>query len=107
MTMVYCRGCGQEIHESAEACPGCGAAQRDSQSVIEDYETFKDVPWYRRTLAIVAFLVLLPPALWLVCLTGDVYYKGRDGKPKANGVGPRIALVLMSLIWMYSLGKNQ
>ncbi len=25
--MVYCRGCGKEIHESAVACPQCGAVQ--------------------------------------------------------------------------------
>lgn len=26
--MVYCRGCGKEIHASALACPHCGARQR-------------------------------------------------------------------------------
>lgn len=25
--MVFCRGCGKEIHESAKACPQCGATQ--------------------------------------------------------------------------------
>lgn len=24
-SMVYCRGCGKEIHETAKACPHCGA----------------------------------------------------------------------------------
>lgn len=28
MSMVHCRGCGQKIHESALACPYCGAPQR-------------------------------------------------------------------------------
>lgn len=27
MSMVFCRGCGKEIHESALACPHCGAPQ--------------------------------------------------------------------------------
>ena len=27
MSMVYCRGCGKEIHESATDCPFCGAKQ--------------------------------------------------------------------------------
>ena len=27
MTMVYCRGCGKEIHETANLCPHCGAPQ--------------------------------------------------------------------------------
>ncbi len=26
--MVWCRGCGKEIHESARACPHCGAHQK-------------------------------------------------------------------------------
>ncbi|MEH2922251.1 NINE protein [Samsonia erythrinae] len=25
--MVFCRGCGKEIHSTARACPQCGAAQ--------------------------------------------------------------------------------
>jgi TM2 domain-containing membrane protein YozV len=25
--MVFCRGCGKDIHESARACPHCGAVQ--------------------------------------------------------------------------------
>jgi hypothetical protein len=28
MGMVFCRGCGKEIHETAAACPTCGASQR-------------------------------------------------------------------------------
>lgn len=27
MAMVFCRGCGKEIHETASACPHCGAQQ--------------------------------------------------------------------------------
>jgi hypothetical protein len=27
MSMVFCRGCGKEIHETATACPHCGALQ--------------------------------------------------------------------------------
>jgi hypothetical protein len=27
MTMVFCRGCGKEIHSSAPLCPHCGAPQ--------------------------------------------------------------------------------
>ena len=26
--MVFCRGCGKEIHETALTCPHCGAPQR-------------------------------------------------------------------------------
>ena len=27
MAMVFCRGCGHQIHESALTCPQCGAVQ--------------------------------------------------------------------------------
>ena len=29
--MVFCRGCGKEIHESALSCPHCGAPQSIAQ----------------------------------------------------------------------------
>ena len=28
-SMVFCRGCGKEIHETAATCPSCGASQSD------------------------------------------------------------------------------
>lgn len=28
--MVFCRGCGKEIHETAVTCPNCGAPQAKS-----------------------------------------------------------------------------
>ena len=27
MSMIFCRGCGKEIHETASTCPHCGAPQ--------------------------------------------------------------------------------
>lgn len=27
MSTVYCRGCGKQVHETAETCPSCGAPQ--------------------------------------------------------------------------------
>lgn len=32
--MVYCRGCGKQIHESAVSCPHCGAQQKSVLSNI-------------------------------------------------------------------------
>jgi TM2 domain-containing membrane protein YozV len=31
MAMVFCRGCGKEIHDSAPSCPSCGAVQIQQQ----------------------------------------------------------------------------
>ncbi len=33
MSMIFCSGCGKEMHESASACPHCGAPANSVQSV--------------------------------------------------------------------------
>lgn len=35
-SMVFCRGCGKEIHETARACPSCGAPQSQPGVVLGD-----------------------------------------------------------------------
>ena len=35
MTMVFCRGCGKELHKSAPTCPHCGFVQ-NTEAKIED-----------------------------------------------------------------------
>ncbi|MFZ6675134.1 DUF805 domain-containing protein [Undibacterium sp. Xuan67W] len=50
MNMVFCRGCGKEIHETAVTCPHCGAAQATSSatstaSTIAD-DTGNAFDWY-------------------------------------------------------------
>ncbi|MCO4856048.1 hydrogenase maturation nickel metallochaperone HypA [Herbaspirillum sp. WGmk3] len=32
MPMVFCRGCGKEIHDTAPLCPHCGAPQTQATS---------------------------------------------------------------------------
>ena len=32
MTMIFCRGCGKQIHNSAPYCPHCGAPQAGSST---------------------------------------------------------------------------
>ena len=34
--MLYCRACGNQIHQSATACPGCGAVQARSGASATD-----------------------------------------------------------------------
>lgn len=56
MSMVFCRGCGKEIHESAPTCPHCGFVQGvqkksgASTTVLRDpvnYDTLPNV-WKER-----------------------------------------------------------
>jgi len=48
MPMVFCRGCGKEIHETAPICPQCGATQNS----IKDNKT-QSSPW----LAIISLVL--------------------------------------------------
>lgn len=50
MAMVYCRGCGKEIHESAPTCPHCGFVQ-NTPTVIQ----LKNSQW----MAVTAFILSL------------------------------------------------
>src|SRR5690349_9993310 len=34
MAMVFCRGCGKEIHDSAPTCPTCGAVQTTNPQAV-------------------------------------------------------------------------
>ena len=43
MSMVFCRGCGKEIHESALACPSCGATQGPTMSQVADGVIWKPI----------------------------------------------------------------
>ena len=50
MAMIYCRGCGKEIHEDAQACPKCGAPQQPVNKTgnFQSYTSYDQVPWYRK-----------------------------------------------------------
>lgn len=50
MGMIYCRGCGKEIHESAQACPHCGAPQNVAAKASVSNTS-------KATLAIVCFFL--------------------------------------------------
>ncbi|MCU6432490.1 DUF805 domain-containing protein [Undibacterium sp. Jales W-56] len=50
MSMVFCRACGKEIHETAVTCPHCGAAQAktaaaSASSTLAD-DTGNAFDWY-------------------------------------------------------------
>jgi hypothetical protein len=42
MGMVFCRGCGKEIHETAPTCPHCGAPQHPVVVRRESVRSEKD-----------------------------------------------------------------
>lgn len=50
MGMVFCRGCGKEIHETAPTCPHCGATQNNKKVLAEQNtvrkKTNSPFDWY-------------------------------------------------------------
>ncbi|MET3116048.1 uncharacterized membrane protein YhaH (DUF805 family) [Undibacterium sp. GrIS 1.8] len=50
MSMVFCRGCGKEIHETAPTCPHCGASQTVSSTSsalpVESEDISQAFDWY-------------------------------------------------------------
>ncbi len=64
---VYCRGCGQAIHESAISCPKCGAVQRSGNFGAARASSGRD----RITAALLA--------LFLGGLGGHKFYLGQTG----------------------------
>ena len=56
MSMVFCRGCGKEIHETAPTCPHCGAlqvnpsSQRNSVSVIDNENNSNQLYYFIKVL---------------------------------------------------------
>lgn len=65
---VYCRGCGQPIHESAHSCPKCGAVQRVNGGASVRSASGLD----RMTAALLA--------IFLGALGGHKFYLGRIGQ---------------------------
>jgi hypothetical protein len=60
MSMVFCRGCGKEIHDSAPMCPHCGAPQT-ATSIAAD-ASLDSTPWMAiasMVLGIICFLALI------------------------------------------------
>lgn len=90
MSMVYCRGCGKEIHESAETCPHCGAPQRInkiSQNTMADTipEGIKGWSWGAFLLNFIwaignktwiGLLVFIPYLGWIMAFV--LGFKGRE-----------------------------
>jgi uncharacterized membrane protein YhaH (DUF805 family) len=53
MGMVFCRGCGKEIHETAPTCPHCGAPQnilRTPSAQMKDRSNESPLDWYLEVL---------------------------------------------------------
>ena len=55
--MIHCTGCGTQIHESATACPQCGAPNGRSRSSSHSKTTLALVCFFLGSLGIHRFMV--------------------------------------------------
>lgn len=108
MSMVLCSGCGKEIHQTALACPSCGAPQGTAKSGANNvvYASYAQVPWFRKSwFILVGFLVFAPVTLYSL-FTGDIYFE-KKGQLVAYYKGVKIVtIILCSMSSLVLGGKN-
>jgi hypothetical protein len=80
-----CPFCGEQILAVARKCKHCRSV------LTRPHIRAADVPWYRRVPALLAMVLLLPPAVVLVLLTGPVYRVRGDKAVAWRGWGPSLA----------------
>ena len=65
MAMVFCRSCAKEIHETAPACPQCGASQHPATPTTQ--QVGSGSPWMAITslvLGIICVLAMFDDSDW-------------------------------------------
>ena len=104
MGMVFCRGCGKEIHETAPICPHCGAPQAIPTAVDSTRSVGKLIGW-----AIVWTLVFWAGSLLLVGMVAGTLNPqdasaagGRAGEALA---GPSFLISLCLSVGLTVVGK--
>lgn len=98
MAMVYCRGCGKEIHESAQTCPSCGAPQHVSGGTKAMAVTSWDqVPWYRKNWGAILLYFVFAPAFIVIALTGEIYFR-KNGELNTMKSWAKIVLTVLWLL---------
>lgn len=78
----------------------------------ETYTEYRQVPWYRRSGTMTAFIVsgffCIPPLLWaacIICLTGDVYNNRvkKDGTLSRWSAGNKVAAIIILLLQAFGI----
>ena len=62
--MVFCRGCGKEIHETAVSCPHCGAVQQVTVKSPKNQSGTLWLPVPSLILGVIVVLALFDESSW-------------------------------------------
>jgi len=93
MGMVFCRGCGKEIHETAPICPHCGAPQVIPPAIESARSVGKLVGW-----GIVWACVFWVGSLFLVGMVA-----GALNPQDASAAGARAGEALAGIFFLISI----
>lgn len=77
---VQCHICSHEMHESAPACPKCGAPAK--KAAAAGYTSYDQVPWFRKRWFLVLCAVIFMPVAVVIAFTGEIYMN-QGGQVKA------------------------
>lgn len=61
--------------------------------------SYENIPWFRKRWFVVITMLIFCPATILICLTGEVYAKRKDGVYKFSGKQKNI-LLLIAVIFL-------
>lgn len=111
MTMVFCRGCGKELHESAPTCPHCGFVQQSEAKI-------KDSVWMAITAFVLAILCFLSwfdlpdwdadmkDGLWMFSIASLILGSVSLQQKRKLKILSIISVVIAILTMLILIGKN-
>ena len=104
--MVFCRGCGWKIHETAETCPNCGAVQipLSSSAASKTGTLWLAVP--SLITGILSLITLADPSEWdvdtyfgvLTFIVIAIVLGGFGAFTQTRGRGMSIAGIILALL---------
>jgi len=108
-----CDYCKEEMQEGAIKCKYCGSMLAGEESIKKNansaiirgnYTSYSQVPWYRKNWFAILCALILTPALFLILITGSVYYESK-GKIKKYSKTAKVILIIWSSLSILAVFK--
>ena len=104
--MVFCRGCGKEIHETAVSCPHCGAVQQVTVKSPKNQSGTLWLPVPSLILGVMVVLALFDESSWdkdtymgiFTCIVAAIVLGGFGISTQERGRGMSIAGIVLGVI---------